>query len=138
MADKLSSPQPSRPSQRKVDEDGKAEFFAPVTTGYQRTSDNEPGAGIPPPQPQAQPQAPPPAAARTAPPPKPEFDLSTAKGASEALANTMVQSFVDRMKAAAEAKGGHLTVQDLEDMQDDFDRQTRALSGALENGFLNT
>jgi len=135
MADKLSSPQPSRPSQRKVDEDGKAEFFAPVTTGYQRTSDNEPGAGIPPPQPQAQPQAPPPAAARTAPPPKPEFDLSTAKGASEALANTMVQSFVDRMKAAAEAKGGHLTVQDLEDMQDDFDRQTRALSGALEKSF---
>ena len=115
MADKLSSPQPSRPSQRKVDEDGKAEFFAPVTTGYQRTSDNEPGAGIP--------------------PPKPEFDLSTAKGASEALANTMVQSFVDRMKAAAEAKGGHLTVQDLEDMQDDFDRQTRALSGALEKSF---
>ena len=80
-------------------------------------------------------QAPPPAAARTAPPPKPEFDLSTAKGASEALANIMVQSFVDRMKAAAEAKGGHLTVQDLEDMQDDFDRQTRALSGALEKSF---
>ena len=47
----------------------------------------------------------------------------------------MVQSFVDRMKAAAEAKGGHLTVQDLEDMQDDFDRQTRALSGALEKSF---
>ena len=78
---------------------------------------------------------PPPAAARIAPPPKLEFDLSTAKGASEALANIMVQSFVDRMKAAAEAKGGHLTVQDLEDMQDDFDRQTRALSGALEKSF---
>ncbi len=137
MADKIPSPEPSRPSQRKADEDGGAEFFAPVTTGYQRT-DGEPGASIPPPPepasappPPAKPQAP----VKTEPPQKPAFDLSTAKGASDALANTMVQSFVDRMKAAAKAKGGHLTVRDMEDMQDDFDRQTQALSGALEKSF---
>ncbi len=154
MADKPPSPEPSRPSQRKADEDEGAEFFAPVTTGYQKT-DAEPGAGIPPPpepdppppppasQPQAASPAAPPAQApaaspppvKTGPPPKPAFDLSTARGASDALANTMVQSFVERMKAAAQAKGGHLTVQDLEDMQDDFDRQTQALSGALEKSF---
>ncbi len=125
MADKTPSPEPSRPSQQKANEDGKAEFFAPVTTGYQRTSDGGPGVGIPPPPEPAQPQA----------AQKPAFDLSTAKGASDALANTMVQSFVDRMKAAAKAKGGHLTVRDMEEMQDDFDRQTRALSGALEKSF---
>ncbi len=154
MADKPPSPNPARPSQEKAEEDGGAEFFAPVSTGYQRT-DGEPGAGIPPPPEPAQPPvaspppppapppaaapapppAPPPAPVKTEPPQKPVFDLSTAKGASDALANTMVQSFVDRMKAAAKAKGGHLSVQDLEDMQDDFDRQTRALSGALEKSF---
>ncbi len=151
MADKPPSPEPSRSSQQKADEDGGAEFFAPVSTGYQQTG-RDPGASIPPPPEPAQapaaapppppaqpPPAPPPAQplapVKTEPPPKPEFDLSTAKGASDALANTMVQSFVDRMKAAAEAKGGHLTVQDMEDMQDDFDRQTRALSGALEKSF---
>ncbi len=146
MADKSPSPEPSRPSQQKADEDGEAEFFAPVSTGYQQT-EKEPGADIPPPAqpaepappppPPVKPPAPPPAKppAKTAPPQQTEFDLSTAKGASDALANTMVQSFVDRMKAAAQAKGGHLTVQDMEDMQDDFDRQTQALSGALEKSF---
>ncbi len=138
MADKIPSPEPSRPSQQKTNEDGRAEFFAPVTSGYQRT-DGEPGASIPPPPEPAQPQAPPPPAkpqaASSPPPQKPVPDLSTAKGASDALATTMVQSFVERMKAAAEAKGGHLTVQDMEEMQDDFDRQTQALSGALEKSF---
>lgn len=61
--------------------------------------------------------------------------MSTAKGASDALATTMVQGFVEQMKAAAKAKGGHLTVQDMEDMQAEFDRQTQALSGALEQSF---
>ncbi len=61
--------------------------------------------------------------------------MSTPKGVSDALATTMVESFVERMKAAAKAKGGHLTVQDMEDMQEDFDRQAQALSGALESSF---
>ena len=39
------------------------------------------------------------------------------------------------MKAEAQAKGGHLTVQDMENMQADFDRQAQALSGALEKSF---
>lgn len=61
--------------------------------------------------------------------------MSTPKGASDALATTMVQGFVQQMKAAAQAKGGHLTVQDMEEMQEEFDRQTQALSGALEKSF---
>ena len=139
MADKPPSPEPPRPSQEKTNEDGGTEFFAPVSTGYQPTPDEEPGAGIPPPPKPASAPPPPPARPPAAPvktePPQLAFDLSTAKGASDALANTMVQSFVERMKAAAVAKGGHLTVRDMEDMQDDFDRQTHALSGALEKSF---
>ncbi len=152
-----------KPSQQKTDKDGDTEFFAPVKTGYLQTdTDTGAGAGIPPPPPPA-PAAPAPAQApeRAAPAPaqaperaarppakpqpaKPQpakppapapIDMSTPKGASDALAATMVQSFVERMKAAAKAKGGHLTVQDMEEMQDEFDRQTQALSGALERSF---
>ena len=92
----------------------------------------QPAAVPPPAQSQAvQPlPAPPPAAKEPAP-----IDMSTPKGASDALATTMVQGFVEQMKAAAKAKGGHLTVQDMEDMQAEFDRQTQALSGALEQSF---
>ena len=124
-----------KPSQQKADEDGDAEFFAPVTSGYKQT-DTALDAGTPPPPAEPQPApAPPPAAA---PPPAKTpapIDMSTPKGASDALATTMVQGFVERMKAAAKAKGGHLTVQDMEDMQEEFDRQTQALSGALERSF---
>ncbi len=61
--------------------------------------------------------------------------MTSPQGASKVLATTMVESFVDRMKAEARAKGGHLTVQDMENMQADFDRQAQALSGALEKSF---
>ncbi|MDA1089822.1 MAG: hypothetical protein O3A85_05870 [Proteobacteria bacterium] len=129
------------PSQQKADGAGGAEFFAPVTSGYQKTDiDPSAGAGMSPPplaaarpQPAAPQSAPPPPAAKpTAPAP---IDMSTPKGASDALATTMVQGFVEQMKAAAKAKGGHLSVQDMESMQEDFDRQTQALSGALEKSF---
>jgi len=144
MADKPPSPDSPRPSQRKAEEDEKAEFFAPVNSGYQRTTDGGPGAGIPPPPPPAPsppvarppaPSAPAPPAPKKPAPKKPVFDMSTPKGAGDALANTMVQSFVERMKAAAQAKGGHLSVRDMEEMEDEFERQTRALSGALEKSF---
>jgi len=129
------------PSQQKADGAGGAEFFAPVTSGYQKTDiDPSAGAGMPPPPPAA--ARPQPAAPQSAPPPpaaKPAapapIDMSTPKGASDALATTMVQGFVEQMKAAAKAKGGHLSVQDMESMQEDFDRQTQALSGALEKSF---
>ncbi|HJO74895.1 MAG TPA: hypothetical protein QGH84_06755 [Rhodospirillales bacterium] len=142
-----------KPSQQKADEDGGAEFFAPVTSGYKQT-DEAPAAMTPPPSAEPPPAAPPtPVQPAAAPPPvqpqpakpqpaKPEpakapapIDMSTPKGASDALATTMVQGFVEQMKAAAKAKGGHLTVQDMEDMQAEFDRQTQALSGALERSF---
>lgn len=139
------------PSQQKADDAGGAEFFAPVSSGYQKTDvDPSAGAGMPPPPavapappaaapPPAVAPAPPPAANPGAPAAKPAapapIDMSSPKGASDALATTMVQGFVEQMKAAAKAKGGHLTVQDMEDMQADFDRQTQALSGALERSF---
>ena len=120
-----------KPSQQIVDEDGGAEFFAPVTNGYQKTDTNPgTGAGMPPPPPAIpQPAIPQPAAKPLVQAP---VDMSTPKGVSDALATTMVYSFVERMKAAAKAKGGHLTVQDMEDMQDECDRQTHAPSGSLE------
>ncbi len=49
--------------------------------------------------------------------------MSTPQGASKVLATTKVESFFERMKAEARTKGGHLTVQDMENMQADFDRQ---------------
>ncbi len=154
MAEKPKPP----PSPQAADSGGGAEFFAPATSGYART-DEAPAAGAAPPPParppvkQAQPraparptvqQAPPPPPVQQAPlptrpkvppPPAQPLDMSSPKDASKALADTMVQSFVDKMKAAAQAKGGHLSVQDLENMQADFDRQAKALSGALEQSF---
>ncbi len=117
--------------------DGGVEFYAKVDSGYTR-SDDDAGAGTgssPPPVVEGtsatitQKQAPPP------PEPVIKVDMSSPESASRVLAETMVRSFVDKMKAVAEAKGGHLSVKDLEDMQSDFDRQAEALSGALAQSF---
>ena len=134
-----------RPTQQKSGGDGGAEFFAPVNSGYARTDEAPENAPAPPPptappplQPQAAPPPAQPAPAAAKPPAKPPakpMDMSSPKEASQVLATTMVQSFVDRMKAEAQAKGGHLSVADLENMQADFDRQAEALSGALEKSF---
>jgi len=127
----------------KPDSAGGVEFFAPVRSGYVKTDDAPTGAAMPPPPPgrpmpplqQAAPApAPPPKVTVSAKPTKP-MDMSSPKDASKALADTMVQSFVERMKAAAQAKGGHLSVADLENMQSEFDHQAKALSGALEQSF---
>jgi hypothetical protein len=143
-----------KPAEQNSDSGGGAEFFAPVSSGYAKTdTDPNAGAAMPPPPPPlppiaAKPAPPPPPAsppppqkaapappAAKPPPAAPPVDMSTPKGASTVLATTMVQSFVERMKAEAQAKGGHLTVQDMENMQADFDRQAQALSGALEKSF---
>jgi len=145
-----------KPTEQNAGDGGGAEFYAPVDSGYTQT-DRDPNAGaampppvqqpaaapppqpvVAPPQPPApavpQPAAPAPAQAPTKPAAAP-LDMSTPQGASKALATTMVETFVERMKAEAQAKGGHLTVQDMENMQADFDRQAQALSGALEKSF---
>jgi len=142
-----------KPTEQNQGAGGGSEFFAPVSSGFARTDfDPSAGAAMPPPpvnppapQVVARPAAPPPvqpgAPVQSGPPPAPApappkpIDMSSPKDASTALATTMVQSFVERMKAEAKAKGGHLTVQDMENMQADFDIQAQALSGALEKSF---
>ena len=131
-------PQPPgpAPAPRQAAEEGEgAEFFAPQTGGYKRTQDGGPGAGKPPPPPQAPPpQAPPPQAAPPA-PAGPPIDMSSPKEAGKLLATTVVSAVVDRLKAFANAKGGTLTVADLDGMQSEFDRQAQALSGVFEQSF---
>lgn len=121
---------------------GGAEFYAKVDTGYARTEGvSAAPAAAPPRRPEVnegQAAEPAPAAGpATAPAPEtaPAIDMSSPESTSKVLADTMVQAFVDRMKAEAKAKGGHLSVQDLEDMQDDFDRLAAGLSGALAQSF---
>ena len=119
---------------------GEPEFFAKVDTGYTRSDAPDPGAGTgkrPPPSPAVIEGTSATLTQKTAAPPKPVtvVDMSSPESTSKALAETMVRSFVDKMKAVAKAKGGHLSVKDLEDMQADFDRQAEALSGALAQSF---
>ena len=61
--------------------------------------------------------------------------MSSPKEAGKLLATTVVSAVVDRLKAFANAKGGHLTVADLDGMQSEFDRQAQALSGVFEQSF---
>lgn len=119
---------------------GEPEFFAKVDTGYTRSDAPDPGAGMgkrPPPSPAVIEGTSATLTQKTAAPPKPVtvVDMSSPESTSKALTETMVRSFVDKMKAVAKAKGGHLSVKDLEDMQADFDRQAEALSGALAQSF---
>ena len=86
--------------------------------------------------------APPPAAApaRPAPAPKaptpkqPVKKAPTPKTSSRVAAKTMVGSMVDRLRAEADRKGS-LTVDDLNALQAEFDRQAEKLSVALERSF---
>ena len=142
MAKPIIPPGPSQAPQPGGDEEG-TEFFTPEAGGYQRTdSDPGMGSGSPPPpapppaQPQPQPQAQPAPAPSPAPAAEsPPMDMSSPKDVSKALADTVVTALVDKLKAEAEARGGHLTSQDLEAMQADFNRQAEALSSVFEQSF---
>jgi hypothetical protein len=119
-------------------DDGGPQFFTRESGGYRRSEDAGMGAGtVPrPAMPPMQTAAPRP----QAPAPKPQapakpMDMSSPKDASKALAETVVGAFVDRMKSEAQAKGGHLTIRDIEAMQVEFDRQTQALRGMFEKSF---
>ena len=63
------------------------------------------------------------------------MDMSSPKDVSKALADTVVTALVDKLKGEAEARGGHLSTQDLEHMQADFNRQVDALSSVFEQSF---
>jgi hypothetical protein len=120
--------------------DGEPQFFTNEGAGYQRSADAGPGAGtVPRPQMPPMRTAAPPQQAAPAPPrpqaPAKPMDMSSPKDVSKALAETVVTAFVDRMKNEAEAKGGHLTINDIDAMQEEFDRQTKALRGMFEKSF---
>ncbi|OHC80407.1 MAG: hypothetical protein A3B62_04445 [Rhodospirillales bacterium RIFCSPLOWO2_01_FULL_65_14] len=150
-------PQESRqkPAPRPTADADGAKFFAKEDGGYRRSMDSGMGAGSapppaaksshmgPPPQrrppaqktkPQQKPKASQPKAPKSKAPAKP-MDMSTPKDVSKALAETVVGAFVDRLKNEANAKGGRLTVHDIETMQVEFDRQTMALRGMFEKSF---
>ncbi len=129
---KLPQTQGSAPAPQQAGGEGEgAEFFAPETGGYKRTQDGGPGPDMPP---LPSPQTPPPQAA---PPPQASapVDMSSPKEAGKLLATTVVSAVVDRLKAVANARGGHLTIGDLDGMQSEFDRQAEALSGVFEQSF---
>ncbi len=54
---------------------------------------------------------------------------------SQALAETVVGSFVERLKAEAKRKGGTLTIEDLEALNKEFEKKTQALQAVFEKSF---
>jgi len=118
---------------------GEAQFFANEGGGYRRSQDGGMGAGtVPrPPMPPVRTAAPRPAAPQPSPPKPPAkpMDMTSPKDVSKALAETVVGAFVDRMKTEAHARGGHLTIRDIDAMQEEFNRQTQALRGMFEKSF---
>ncbi len=130
----------ARQPQHDAAGDGGAQFFTNEGGSYRRSADSGMGAGTGP-RPQMPPmQAAAPRHAAPPPPPKPKapakpMDMSSPKDVSKALAETVVGAFVDRMRTQAEAKGGHLTIRDIDAMQEEFNRQTQALRGMFEKSF---
>jgi hypothetical protein len=68
-------------------------------------------------------------------PAKPDYDLSTPGGQGHALAATMVMGIFDRLRHEARARGGKLTLADLERLADDFHDKSAALRQAFELTF---
>ena len=66
---------------------------------------------------------------------KPAYDLTTPAGQGHALAETMVMGIFDRLRQEAEARGGRLTLDDLDRLSDDFHDKTAALRQAFEMTF---
>ena len=89
----------------------------------------------PPPAPPAPPAAAPsPVVPRPAAPRRPApSSLSPERG--RAIAETMVGSFLERMKAEAQRKGGTLTLTDIEALDLEFEQKTAALQELLEQSF---
>ncbi len=76
--------------------------------------------------------APPP----TVPPQDPEMPaVATPGNQSQALAETVVASFLDRLKAEAKRNGGMLTIQDLDNLEGEFAKKAEALQIVFEKTF---
>ena len=67
------------------------------------------------------------------PPPERELpSLTTPANHSQALAETVVASFLDRLKAEARRNGGMLTIRDLDNLEGEFAKKTEALQAVFE------
>jgi hypothetical protein len=69
------------------------------------------------------------------PAPKKKAANRSPKDRSGAMAATVVNSFVGRLKSEAESKGGYLSVADLESLQGEFTAQAKAITGVFEQSF---
>ena len=78
-----------------------------------------------------------PAAALKKPAPVAVKNPASAKEVSQALAVGAVGSMVDQMKAAAHAKGGMLSIQDIDAMQVEFAAKAKDMQAQLESAFVN-
>lgn len=61
--------------------------------------------------------------------------VSPAAAQSQALAETVVGSFLDRLTAEANKKGGTLTIEDLKNLEPEFQKKTQALQAVFEHFF---
>ena len=66
---------------------------------------------------------------------KPGTAAPTPAGHGQALAEAVVGSFVERLKAEAKRKGGTLTIGDLEALDREFQKKTKALQALFEQSF---
>jgi len=93
-----------------------------------------PQAKAPTPQPKPTP-APPPAAKKPAPKAPKAANPASAKEVSKALAVDAVGSFVDQLRETASAKGGVLTLQDIDGMQSEMAAKVNEIETQMEKAF---
>ncbi len=110
----------------------RAEIFTPGQKGYRKTAYGGLTDRID--RPRSQPQPQPAATPKPVAKPKMPTDASPA-GQSKAMAETVVGSFVDQLTKKAQARGGYLTVQDLQTMNQEFQEKTVALQSVFERSF---
>ncbi len=87
-------------------------------------------------QPAPQP-APQPAQMMPPPPPAepPSHTIPSPASKSRVLAETVVATFVDRLTAEAERKGGSLTISDIKALNEEFEKKTQVLQTVFEKSF---
>ena len=61
--------------------------------------------------------------------------LASLTSQSQVLAETLVSSFLDRLMAEARRKGGVLSIEDLQDLEQEFEKKAEALQGVFEKSF---
>jgi len=89
----------------------------------------------PQPEPKPKPKPKPKAQAQPKPVPKPKPVRTTAKQQSTKAATETMTSMVDDMRDLAEKRGGYLTLDDLDQMQGQFQARAEELAASLEKSF---